>query len=461
MSLRDMLFWFFLTLFGTGTYVIYGSQSAGGEVWGIAMIIVGFAGMVGCAWPHLRDPLTGKVQLTWTLVQRIVHEPLYRKAAIRITAAYIVISIIAIGGRRIYRRYYPSPIQPAITDTSGPLLPLEPLQPLTVSQIKLVFKDQSIGKTSSPQAVTVINRANAPRIISGINISGNFAQTNDCPQELMVGDSCNFEVTFTPVAVGLTHGSLAISCIDPLFSTITLWATVDFSASGKTDSVKLQTPRKIPQTTFLGVHKPTETVTIPPNSNAVISPGPVSAKDMANLDQMERENAEATLHVDTQPEKVTLHDLFLTDLSSGNVTTNRSGFTIRTDPSGVLTHIEFIVVRQLEMGTKYLKFYVPYTSETPHLCVTLADKYTVALNDFMEGRVETGKANPGDSEQTSSQSLVFSDRVFIYHETYLSLEQIIDVRNASKQRGITVVLRSSDYAESKQKDLTIKRLQKQ
>jgi len=50
-----MLFWVFLTLFGTGTYVIYGSQSRAGEVWGVAMIIAGFVGMAACAWPHLAD----------------------------------------------------------------------------------------------------------------------------------------------------------------------------------------------------------------------------------------------------------------------------------------------------------------------------------------------------------------------------------------------------------------------
>jgi hypothetical protein len=54
MSLRDMLFWVFLTLFGTGTYVIYGSQSFAGEVCGVAMIIVGLVGMIACAWPHLK-----------------------------------------------------------------------------------------------------------------------------------------------------------------------------------------------------------------------------------------------------------------------------------------------------------------------------------------------------------------------------------------------------------------------
>jgi len=48
-----MLFWVFLTLFGTGTYEIYGSQSRAGEVGGVAMIVGGLVGMVACAWPHV------------------------------------------------------------------------------------------------------------------------------------------------------------------------------------------------------------------------------------------------------------------------------------------------------------------------------------------------------------------------------------------------------------------------
>jgi hypothetical protein len=73
MSLRDMLFWVFLTLFGTGTYVIYGSQSATGQALGIAMILVGLVGMISCAWPHLKDPVSGKIQLTREHLRRFVN----------------------------------------------------------------------------------------------------------------------------------------------------------------------------------------------------------------------------------------------------------------------------------------------------------------------------------------------------------------------------------------------------
>lgn len=117
---------------------------------------------------------------------------------------------------------------------TGPIQPPTPLESLTVSPLKLIFKDQAIGKVSSPQVVTVINRASAPRFISEMKITGDFSQTNDCPSELMVGDSCNIEVTFTPITLGLTHGGLEVSSGDPLFSSINLFAKVDFSGSGVT-----------------------------------------------------------------------------------------------------------------------------------------------------------------------------------------------------------------------------------
>ncbi len=152
----------------------------------------------------------------------------------------IVYSVIAVAlllsiGFQVYRHYYPSlTTDTSTTDTSGPIQPPMPLESLTVSPIKLVFKDQATGTTSSPQIVTIINRASAPRFIKEMKITGNFSQTNDCPPELMIGDRCNVEVEFTPATPGLTYGDLEISSNDPLFSSVNLFAKVDFSGSGTT-----------------------------------------------------------------------------------------------------------------------------------------------------------------------------------------------------------------------------------
>jgi hypothetical protein len=90
MPLRDMLFWLFLTLFGTGTYVIYGPQSIVGQVCGIAMITVGFIGMLACAWSQLKDPGTGKVQLTIGRLRR-------SKKAKAIATVVMLVLLVGIG----------------------------------------------------------------------------------------------------------------------------------------------------------------------------------------------------------------------------------------------------------------------------------------------------------------------------------------------------------------------------
>ena len=206
-----------------------------------------------------------------------------------------------------------------------------------------------------------------------------------------------------------------------------------------------------------------QTVQVPPHSAALIDKetGPLSAKDKADFDRMIKDHADAKEHLSKDAEKLVLRDLFLTDFSSLDATsTNHSGFVLRNNGSGSINHIDYAVVRQLAIGTRFLLFYIGPTNETEHLCVSLADQYGVAFADPLEGRSEATKL-PGDSEQITSQDLVFSNRIFIYHETYLSPEQIIKVREAFKAKGITVILRSSDYLENQRLQARVNQLKKQ
>jgi hypothetical protein len=215
-----------------------------------------------------------------------------------------------------------------------------------------------------------------------------------------------------------------------------------------------------PRVTDLGLHGTNETVTIPSNSKATFSYGKTQPGDLETLDRMDKDYKDAKGRLDHDPNKLVLHDLFLTDFSSIiNTSSLLSGMTVKNGETGALTHVEYMVVRQLETGTKFLEFYVLYTEETERICESLANLYQNALNDFLEGRVEAEKI-PGDSEVTTSSDLVFSNRVFIYHEAYLSPEQVITVRDAFKKKGVTVILRSTDYLSNKQLDAKVKLLEK-
>ncbi|MGA8811727.1 MAG: hypothetical protein WB523_04180 [Candidatus Sulfotelmatobacter sp.] len=103
---RDMLFWFFLTIFGWGTTVLNPHLIAG-----IALMVVGLLGMVGCAWPYLKDPISGKFQL----------KGLWRFAKVRIVLSGVLVALVVSISVGIYRYYH----RPLIVNKE-PQIPLAP-----------------------------------------------------------------------------------------------------------------------------------------------------------------------------------------------------------------------------------------------------------------------------------------------------------------------------------------------
>jgi hypothetical protein len=77
------------------------------------------------------------------------------------------------------------------------------------------FSPQPINTTSGSQIVTLTNTGTATLNLSGISISGansqDFAQTNTCSGTLLMGATCQINVTFTPSAGGMRAAALTIS----------------------------------------------------------------------------------------------------------------------------------------------------------------------------------------------------------------------------------------------------------
>ena len=86
--------------------------------------------------------------------------------------------------------------------------------PVSLSTTSLPFPNQLATTTSAARAITVSNNQTNPLAISGISISGDFAQTSNCPQlpnTLAARTSCTVSITFTPTALGTRTGTLAIT----------------------------------------------------------------------------------------------------------------------------------------------------------------------------------------------------------------------------------------------------------
>ena len=82
---------------------------------------------------------------------------------------------------------------------------------VSLSSTSLTFTSQAIGSTSAPQTITVTNTGTAALTISGITVTGDFAQLNTCGTGLAPAASCAINVTFTPTATGSRTGLLTIT----------------------------------------------------------------------------------------------------------------------------------------------------------------------------------------------------------------------------------------------------------
>jgi Beta-propeller repeat len=86
---------------------------------------------------------------------------------------------------------------------TGPLAALTPAS--------LTFSSQQIGTSGTAQIATLTNSGSVAFSISGIQTTGDFAQTNNCPAQLTGGSSCAINVTFSPMVSGSRAGTLTVS----------------------------------------------------------------------------------------------------------------------------------------------------------------------------------------------------------------------------------------------------------
>jgi hypothetical protein len=86
---------------------------------------------------------------------------------------------------------------------SGPVVSLAPGS--------LIFSGQQPGTTSAAQIVTLTNSGNMVLSVSKVQVTGAFAETNNCSAALAASSSCTINITFTPTASGALSGTLTVS----------------------------------------------------------------------------------------------------------------------------------------------------------------------------------------------------------------------------------------------------------
>ena len=81
----------------------------------------------------------------------------------------------------------------------------------SLSPTSLAFGSQNVGTRSAAQSVTLANSGSGALTVSGVTVTGNYVQTNNCPATLAVNASCTIQVTFSPSTTGSLPGQLSIS----------------------------------------------------------------------------------------------------------------------------------------------------------------------------------------------------------------------------------------------------------
>jgi len=158
---------------------------------------------------------------------------------------------------------------PQVVTLSGTATPATTT--VTATPTTYNFGGQAVGTTSNFQIFTVQNTGAAYTSIA-ISITGNFAQLNNCGNQLDAGASCTINVTFTPTVAGPLSGSISVT--DQATNSPQM---ISLSGSGTGTVVVTPTPSSLtfPSQT-VGTTSSSQSVTVK-NTGAVATPLSIGA----------------------------------------------------------------------------------------------------------------------------------------------------------------------------------------
>jgi hypothetical protein len=136
----------------------------------------------------------------------------------------------------------------------------------------------------------------------------------------------------------------------------------------------------------------------------------------------------------------TLRDLFKSDFSNVMKFTDDSCEIQWKD--GTKSGFSCQAYLDFEGKSEFVGFYVPSSQRTFDICLRLQDAPTDVVRKVPEHAAITGGYR---DEATSLKDLVFTGRVFLYHDDILTITQKAAIIEAYRQRGLDVNFRGPDY----------------
>jgi hypothetical protein len=131
------------------------------------------------------------------------------------------------------------------------------------------------------------------------------------------------------------------------------------------------------------------------------------------------------------------------NLADAPFTSRQTATTTMQFADGQSIQIDSTLYRDAASRTKFMAFYIPHSALTYNVCVGLADDFKKVMDDMSSNVVIRSKFG-SSSSIVEQNELVFSGRIFIFHEAELSLQQRASLDSLYKSKGLGVQFRGNE-----------------
>jgi hypothetical protein len=152
---------------------------------------------------------------------------------------------------------------------------------------------------------------------------------------------------------------------------------------------------------------------------------------------------------------ITLRTLFDSDFPN----THRVGsvLSLKETTTGAKYKVPFRLCVDFEARSQFLIFYVDINILTRQICVLVAQNYKDAIR-LSNQMVGVYSMRPSDTAETQLKDVVFSGRIFVYHEYPMNLREMAELEDFYKINGAAVQFRGPTYLALNRKDKRVKLL---
>ncbi|HLJ22226.1 MAG TPA: hypothetical protein VKU84_18605, partial [Stellaceae bacterium] len=148
-----------------------------------------------------------------------------------------------------------------------------------------------------------------------------------------------------------------------------------------------------------------------------------------------------------EPKQQGLRDLFGSDFNLPSL--DRTLTVTVGEGSDTLTlDVEFRILSSIAANSDFIAVYIPMTTDPIPVCRYFADACQ-QIYDELKAPILASARNPGDPNAGKSKNLVFSRRIYLYHENEISLEQMSVLSASYRARELDVQFRGPAYRETR------------